>query len=173
MQPAITVGLALGLAYLLGDFPFQSFRLTNSRSQGWTKIVGHGLIHWLIVLLLVVVFASHYVVLSWRFAIMASCYVIFHLALDAGRGHLIRHKCVADSTTTFLMDQGLHCAVVFGFTLGVTKIDWQAVRELGTISENTRNLGLAGAIVYGSVVFAGGYDPIHDKGPGSERTVGR
>src|SRR5579871_1771210 len=154
MQPTIILGLSLFVAYLLGDFPLQSFQVRKQRS--WIRIIGQCLFHWVLVLLLIVIFAGKQVSLSWRLAMLTGAYAILHLTIDMAKRRLIDHWHVSDSTKLFLADQGLHGAIVLGFAFFVTGIDWPALRGLGAISESTKNLFLAALVVYLSVVFVGG-----------------
>jgi hypothetical protein len=156
MQPAISFGLALALAYLLGDFPLQSSPLTPGKRRR-AGVLGRGLIHWVLILLSVLVFANRFVNPFWRFAIAAGISAILHLAIDAGKQYLIDHRHISQSITAFLADQVLHCAILLGFALYFVGIDRQALQRLGTISESSKLLVLEFAIVYIAVVFPGGH----------------
>jgi hypothetical protein len=155
MQPVITLALALGLAYLVGDFPLQPPRLPNTGKRIWAGVVRRGLLHWVLILLLVSLFASRN--LSWRFGIAAGFYVILHLAIGIGQQLLIARQRISDSTKVFVVDQVVHVAILLGFTIFVTGINWQDLRNLVGLSESAKYLVLAGAVVYISVIFAGGY----------------
>jgi hypothetical protein len=156
MQPAIALALALGLAYLLGDFPFQSFGHAYVKRR-WVRVIGHGLIHWTLIFLLVLLFAKQDVDLSWRFAIATGIYVILQLAIGIGKRYLIDQRHIADSTKMFVADQALHCAILLGFVIFLDGIDWQTLERFGTISESSKLLALEFAVVYISVVFPAGY----------------
>ena len=157
MQPATVLGLSFCLAYLIGDFPFQSFRIGKPGAKGWGAIAGQGLVHWVLVLLSTSVFARQYVNLSWQFTILACLYSILHLALDVGKRWLIDRGRMTDSTTAFVVNQGLHGAILVGFAAFTAGVDRQAFHRIVAISEGTRNLVLSGAVVYISVIFAGGH----------------
>lgn len=155
MQPAVTLALALCLAYLVGDFPLQPSRLTNTGPRTWAGVVKRGLLHWVLILLLVSAFASRY--LSWRFGFAACLYVILHLAIGIGQQYLIARRHIPDSTRVFVADQAVHVAILLGFTILVTGINRQDLQSLVAVSESTKYFILAGAVVYTSVIFAGGY----------------
>jgi len=155
MQPSVAVALALGLAYLVGDFPLQSFRLRKANTRTWLGILGQAVLHWALVLLFVFVFASRN--LSWKLRIAAGFYVVLHLLIRISKQYLIREQCLSDSTTIFVLDQTVHVAILLGFTMLITGITLQDLQTLVAVSESTKYFVLVGAVVYTSVIFAGGY----------------
>jgi len=152
MQPAIRVFLAIFLAHLLGDFPFQPGFLLERKKFRWWAVAVHGSIHWGLLAACLAGFAGPLSRATWQVFIVTICYVGLHLAID-----VFRRRVFADSIVSFSVDQALHLATIVGLTVCITRVDWHAIRAFVTPTESTRDLMLSGAVVYLVVVFAGGY----------------
>ena len=157
MQDTIRVFAALLFAYLLGDFPLQSSRLAAQKQRHWWKYVLHGGIHLTLLILALRFFVPFRPAFTWRLLVLMVACIAFHLVVDWGKQRLLKHGTVEDSAFVFLADQALHLAIIAGFTVLITGVDWRAIRLLLTVSDSTRDRALSGGIVYTTVVFAAGY----------------
>ena len=156
MQMATTVLLALLFAYVLGEFPLQASRFAAKGDRWWTYLL-HGGIHLALLTAALAIFVPLELVLNRRLAIFVSAYILVHLAIDVSKHVLISRKLVADSLFIFLTGQTLHLVNIVGVSVLISRLDWQAIQLMLTISETTKGTILVGGVVYTAVVFAGGY----------------
>jgi hypothetical protein len=152
MQLPIRVFAALFLAHLLGDFPLQPHHLRLAKRRHWWASALHGLIHGALLLICLIYFAPPFEVFHWRVFLWASCYIALHLLIDVAKG-----RFPEDSIAAFSIDQTLHLATVFGLALLLTQLRWQSLHSLLAVDGSTKDHLLSGAIVYTTVIFAGGY----------------
>jgi hypothetical protein len=152
MHLPVRLFLALCLAHLLGDFPFQPNSLWEQKKSRWWAVIVHGSIHLGLVVLCLAAFASPVQVISWPIIMFSVLYVAVHLLID-----VVKQRLFDDSMVVLSIDQALHFATIIGLTLCITKVDWQEMYSLLAPAESTRDLVLTGGVVYTLVVFASGY----------------
>jgi hypothetical protein len=150
--PLLRVFLAACLAHLVGDFPFQPGFLLERKRFRWWAILAHGVIHWILLALCLIFFATPLPLVPWRLFLLTFVYVAIHLLVDAARQHFF-----ADSILVLAMDQVLHLATIVGLTICITNAGWHEIHSLVAPAHSTRDLMLSGGIVYTTVIFAGGY----------------
>src|SRR6202162_6058197 len=112
MQEMTKAFLALLLAHLLGDFPFQSSRLAAQKLRHWWAHGLHGGIHFVLFILTLLIFVPSVPVFTGRVLLAAMAYVALHVVIDLSRQQLVKHGVVQDSTYVFLVDQTLYLASI-------------------------------------------------------------
>jgi Protein of unknown function (DUF3307) len=157
MQETIKVFVALLLAHLLGDFPFQPSRLVAQKLRHWWAHGLHAGIHFTLVILTFLIFVPSVPVFTGCVLVAVAAYVAFHVVIDVSKQQLVKRGVVEDSTNVFLIDQTLHLASMVVLTVFITRIDWPAIQSLMALRSSTKDLILSGGVVYTTVVFAGGY----------------
>ena len=153
MQPTERIFLAVLLAHLLADFPLQSSRVVLGKRRGFAAYLQHGLIHGIVLLGCLALFARPWMQFSLGAVGALLLYLGVHLAIDFLKQRLLSHHLVADSVASFLLDQSLHMVSMVVLlwwllppgliALGVGEIEagWLPVRVVGFAA------GLAGAVL--------------------------
>jgi hypothetical protein len=157
MQEIGKVFLALLLAHLLGDFPFQPSRLLAQKARHWWAHGLHGSIHFALLIFALLIFVPLLPVFTGRLLLAAVAYVAVHVVIDLSKQQLVRRGLVQDSANVFLTDQTLHLASMVVLAAFITRIDWPAIQSLMALRSSTKDAILSGGVVYTIVVFAGGY----------------
>jgi hypothetical protein len=157
MQPFLKLILTVLLAYLLGDFPFQTSKMVQGRSQGSRTYVVHGGVHFLVLAFCIAVFGSLELLGSLRYWIIAGLYVAVHLGIDRVKQGLVSTNKLQDSAYVLIGDQALHVLTVIGLAWLFIRPSWSSVKGQLTWSSATGERVLEAAVVYVTVVFAGGY----------------
>ena len=156
-EQTIHVFGAILLAHLLGDFPFQSSRLTTLKARHWWAQCWHGAIHLLLLILSLRLFAAQLPVLPVRALTLILAYIAVHVVIDLSKQQIIRRGFAGDSASTFVLDQALHLITIFGLTMVLTRTDWGTFPRQAIFSSASEGMILSGAIVYAGVIFAGGH----------------
>lgn len=112
MQPLSQVFFALLIAHLLGDFPFQTYRMVGGKLEGAASaFAGHLSAHLVLSLLALLAFVPH-LLLSWKTAVGIGVLLAGHLLLDIGKSAVIRRRPQRDRWPLFVADQLAHVVVV-------------------------------------------------------------
>ena len=157
MQPTERIFLAVLLAHLLADFPLQSSRVVLGKRRGFAAYLQHGLIHGIVLLGCLALFARPWMQFSLGAVGALLLYLGVHLAIDFLKQRLLSHHLVADSVASFLLDQSLHLVSMVvllwwllppGLVRSGSPWEW---------SLPTQDRVLQAAVVFVSVVFGGGY----------------
>ncbi len=156
MQSAWTTLMALLLAHLLADFPFQSHRLAADKGQSFRLLAWHGILHYLLAWACLSLFAP-IGLLSLRNQAIVVAYVATHMAIDWLKSTLQRRHLLANNTRAFLLDQCLHLMAIFFTAVLLTRSGIHAFYANLEVSPALRFRILSTAIVYVAVVFGGGY----------------
>ena len=157
MQATLRLFLAVLLAHLLGDFPFQSTRLVAQKLRHWWAHGVHGIIHFILLVLALRIFIPS-LVLSRGFVLAASiAYIAAHMVIDVARQQVVKRGLPIGSASVFLVDQGLHLATMIALTGVLAEADWRILRLQLIVPDSTKDLILSGGVIYVTVVFAGGY----------------
>jgi hypothetical protein len=157
MQPFLKLFLTVLLAHLLGDFPFQTSKMAEGKRQGSRAYLVHGGIHFLVLTLCIALFGSLEVLGSVRYWMIAGLYVATHLGIDRVKQGLLSTKRFEDSAYVLVGDQALHLITVIGLVWLLIRPSWSSVTGQFTWSTATGERVLQAAVVYVTVVFAGGY----------------
>lgn len=157
MQPFVKLVLTVFLAHLLGDFPFQTSDMVQGKRQGWPGYLMHGGIHFLVLIVCITVFSGLEMLGSLKFWIIASLYVVVHLGIDRTKQSLVSGNRLRDTASVFVADQVLHMFTIVALVWFLILPNWSSLRSQFTWSAATGERVLEAAVVYVSVVFAGGY----------------
>jgi len=157
MQPFLKLILSVLLAYLVGDFPFQTSKMVQGKSQGSRAHVVHGGVHFLVLTFCIAVFGSLELLGSLRYWIIAGLYIAVHLGINRVKQGLVSTKQLQDSAYVLIGDQALHVVTVIGLAWLLIRPSWSSVKGQFTWSSATGERVLEAAVVYVTVVFAGGY----------------
>jgi hypothetical protein len=154
MQATIQVFLAILLAHLLADFPFQTDAMAAGKRHRKLPYVQHGLLHFIALLAALAIF-THVSLWSLRTQSLCMAYIALHIGLDVMKSGLTR--TAGDSTRLFLFDQALHLAAICGLTWFFTGYRWSDLKAAMAWSDETQLRMLIIAVIYVAVVFGGGY----------------
>jgi hypothetical protein len=157
MQPFLKCFLAVLLAHLLGDFPLQSSAMVRGKHQGIGAYLAHGSVHLVVLTLCVATFISIPWLTSLGFWITAALYVAVHLGIDRAKQRLVRTARLADSAFVFILGQALHVCTIVALAWFLIRPSWETLKSQFSWSAATGDRVLEAGIVYGAVVFAGGY----------------
>jgi hypothetical protein len=157
MQPFSKLALAVLLAHLLGDFPLQTSNIVQGKDRGSRAYLVHGGIHFLVLTLCIAVFVGFELLGSLRFWIVVGVYIVVHIGIDRAKQGLVSTKKLADSASVFVLDQVLHIYTIVLLAWFLTRPGWSSVRSEFSWSPATGERVLEAAIVYVTVLFAGGY----------------
>jgi len=128
MQATLRLFLAVLLAHLLGDFPFQSTRLVAQKLRHWWAHGVHGIIHFILLVLALRIFIPS-LVLSHGLVLAASiAYIAAHMVIDVARQQVVKRGLPIGSASVFLVDQGLHLATMIALTGVLAEADWRILR---------------------------------------------
>ncbi len=157
MQPIERIFLAILLAHLLADFPLQSYRIALGKRRGFAAYLQHGLIHGIVLLGCLTLFARPWTQRSPGAVGAMLLYLGVHLAIDFLKHRVLIYHWVADSVGTFLVDQALHVGSI------LVLVWWwlpPGVIRSGSPwgwSLASQDRVLQAAVVFVAVVFGGGY----------------
>jgi hypothetical protein len=157
MQPFMKLFLTLLLAHLLGDFPLQSSSMVRAKHQGIRAYIGHGAIHFLVLLVCVAVFIGPALVTSFWFWMAGCAYIAAHLGIDRAKQTLVSTAKLGDSASVFLLDQVAHVCTIVVLAWFLIRPNWEILKSQFRWSTPTGERVLEAGIVYVGVIFAGGY----------------
>ncbi|MEX2494896.1 MAG: DUF3307 domain-containing protein [Woeseia sp.] len=112
MHPFTQTFMALLLAHLLGDFPLQTGSMVHGKvALRAASYLRHGLIHLVLAILAVALFAP---LPLWQTAAVAALALLVpgHLLLDLGKSLIVRRYPHRDGALLYLADQLLHILIV-------------------------------------------------------------
>lgn len=156
MQPLLVALMALLLAHLLGDFPFQSRWMIRNKGKRPMPLLLHGATHYVLAWACLMFF-GHVHFLSIRSQAVIAGYLLSHLLIDNLKAQLIARRSLSDNGATFLMDQALHFAALVIAALLITRSPLVALVDAIRVSSSATNRILETAIIYVGIVFGGGY----------------
>jgi hypothetical protein len=158
MQIYFRIFLAIYLAHLLADFIFQSSRLVEQKRRGkFSGYLLHGLIHYLVAILLVGFFVRASAVSARTYLVLLALSAI-HLLLDAAKLRLTGHGILRDGALFYVSDQVLHfLTIVVGAWLLVPGMAFAQLFAFAGLIRTAQTKWLAVPIVYIGVIFGGGY----------------
>jgi hypothetical protein len=157
MQLLSRAFLAILLAHLLGDFPFQTSSLVRRKQHGSAAYVQHGAIHLATLLACIAAFAGPRLLLSARFCLGLGAYMVAHITIDILKQRLVRRSKVGDSPKLFFCDQLLHLVTVVVLAWWLVRPSWADLKSQLAWSSQTTDRVLEATVVYVAVIFAGGY----------------
>jgi len=148
--------MALLLAHLLSDFPFQpEWIAKNKGNQHWPLIV-HGVVHLVLAWTCLIIFAP-VSFMSFSSQAVVAGYAVVHLLIDKLRHRLIVKKVLLDNWKTFLLDQLLHIVVLTIAVIVLSRIPIGTILQSLQTTPSTKAHILGVAIIYAAVIFGGGY----------------
>lgn len=158
MQPTERIFLAVLLAHLLADFPLQSSRIVLGKRRGFAAYLQHGLIHGVVLLGCLTLFARPWIQFSPGAVGALLLYLGVHLAIDFLKQRLLsHHQWAADSVGTFLVDQALHLGSILVLVWWLLPPGVLRPGSPWEWSLPTQDRVLQAAVVFVAVVFGGGY----------------
>ena len=174
-QPSIEVILALLLAHVLGDFPFQTTRMVKAKGTGARRaLLDHLSVHLACSVLLLTLFTT-VPILRGITLLSLTILIAGHALLDLGKSRIIRRRPASDGWLLFVADQTAHVVVVIAAAALLPEVVYQA-GSLTTAWQGVRNRVLVEAFVFATVVFPIGYliryllAPLGKKLDGSEQS---
>jgi hypothetical protein len=151
----LLVFLALYLAHLIADFPFQTSWIVHNKHKA-TAIAIHAAIHFGISALLLALFTTTLSLVPRTYWVLGLL-VIAHLLIDKAKYWITTERMLPDNSRLFLADQFLHLITVGAVSLYLTRTHLSDVISQVTVSDLTKRNILAIGVIYVGVVFAGGY----------------
>jgi hypothetical protein len=150
--------LALLLGHLLTDFVFQTTALVELKNSGRAMgYVKHGAIYLACAVLLTGFFVPA-VAYSWRFVALAVALTLVHLAIDGSKIRWARRTPLAEGTTGFVVDQGMHFVTIVVAACWMARMEPAGILLHGLNRLQTpSNRVLLAIVVYVAVIFGGGY----------------
>jgi hypothetical protein len=148
--------MALLLAHLLGDFPFQSEWITQNKGKRYWPLMVHGVTHYILAWICLLSFAQ----ISYRSVhgqVVVIGYLFLHLVVDKAKYQLITRDALPDNGMTFLFDQTLHVVFLAIAAAILTRSHISDVAQSIQLSPPTKTRILEAAIIYVAVLFGGGY----------------
>jgi Protein of unknown function (DUF3307) len=156
VQSMLTTFMALLLAHLLGDFPFQPERIARDKGKSPWSAFAHMAIHygtaWACLL-----FFAHISYLSIFNQLILAGYLLVHLTIDVLKYRLIARKPNLDNGNIFLLDQFSHLVTIATAATVLTRSHIVEVIGSLRLSATTKFHILVVAIIYVGVIFGGGY----------------
>lgn len=156
IQVAITVILALLLAHLLGDFPFQTTWIAKNKGKRFGALLWHGVIHLVISWACLLLFTD-VTFLSWLNQSLIVAAVALHLVIDKTRHVLSSRQFLRESPVLFITDQSLHLVTVILVSTFLTGVSIRALIQSVALGPDLKIRILETATIYAAVVFGGGY----------------
>jgi Protein of unknown function (DUF3307) len=156
MQSAQMTFLALLLAHLLADFPFQSERIARNKGKQLPLLALHGILHLALSWACLLIFTPiHFLSLSSHAVVTGT--VAVHLLVDQLRHRLVAARILLDSWRTFLLDQFFHLIAITIAVALLNRIPIGTIVQSLQFSPSTKTHILEIATVYVAVIFGGGY----------------
>lgn len=157
MQPFSKLALTALLAHLLGDFPLQSSDMVRGKSKGLGAYFAHGVLHFLLLVAGIGMFAGLQWFTSVSFWIVVLLYIALHLVIDRAKQKLVSLESWNDSTLMLVGDQLLHIGTLVVMAWLLTRPSWSVLRSEFRWSAATGEKVLEAGTVYVAVMFAGGH----------------
>lgn len=156
MQPLQTTFLALLLAHLLGDFPFQWQWVNENKNHRLWPLACHGLVHYVLAWICLGFFGQVPFPSLGNQAIVLG-YLLLHLSIDKAKCYLTGHDLLADDWKAFLSDQALHVVTIVAACLLLARSSLHDLFDSVQLPPSSRIHLCEAAIVYVAVIFGGGY----------------
>jgi hypothetical protein len=156
MQPFLKLILSILLAHLVGDFLFQPSKMVEDKGWGHRAYLPHGFIHLILLTVSIALFTGLNWLTSFGFWIAALLYVAVHLGIDWAKQRLLMTSRMGFAFIS-VVDQALHLCTMLTLAWFLTRPPWSIIRSQLSWSPVTGERVLEAAIVYVSVIFAGGY----------------
>lgn len=156
MQLYYQVFLALLLAHVLGDFPFQSSRMVRGKIAFQPgAYLRHSLMHLVLAAGALALFTP---LVQMQTATLAALAVLIlgHVALDLAKSAVIRQKPGLDGALLYLADQLLHVAIV-AVSAAIAVRTLPPAMELLGFWNGVRDVVLVYGVVIAATVFPAGY----------------
>jgi len=148
--------MALLLAHLLGDFPFQPEWIARNKGKQLRPLIVHGIAHLVLAWVCLLIFAP-VAFLSFSSQAIIAGYTVVHVFIDKLRHRLIIKRILLDNWKTFLLDQLLHLAALSIAAVLLTRISIATILQNMQATPATKAHILEISIIYIAVIFGGGY----------------
>jgi hypothetical protein len=150
--------LAIYLAHLLTDFVLQSQELVEQKRRRKLRAYAkHGIIHYVSAMALAG-FLIPGAIVSWRVHLVIFGLTLLHLLIDFAKLEFARRSNEFDGPLAYISDQILHLvSILFAAWLIVPGARFAEMAQWIGYARNMPNKFLAVPVVYGAVLFGGGY----------------
>lgn len=111
--------ILLLIGHFLADFSFQSYRLAELKQENVKYLFIHTLIYWVFILLPIALFAGLVQAIMFYVIILVSHFLIDYFRIKLNK----KYNSISFNFWSFIIDQILHIAILFIFSLPLTKLN--------------------------------------------------
>ncbi|MBO4679014.1 MAG: DUF3307 domain-containing protein [Lachnospiraceae bacterium] len=130
--------LLLGIGHILGDFYFQTEKISDKKDQSYKGVIAHS-VEYLLSMLLVTI-----PVISLDMVLAAVIVSLAHFCIDSVKYLLLKSKKIRKTGSVFVLDQAFHVLTIF--VMAYIMLQWNY--EMGTYQ------------IVGDIGAAFGIDPV-------------